>query len=89
VLKRSRPGPISIYHLPKVTTAFDIIHAFEIIVEPTKRIPQSVRDGYHEIPLREIAGMDDKLIHNYFGVNLSSGSCIEPNGNVSRMGCFT
>jgi len=28
-----------------------------------------VKDHYQEIPWREIAGMRDKLVHDYFGVN--------------------
>jgi uncharacterized protein with HEPN domain len=30
-----------------------------------------IRESYTEIPWREIAGTSDKLIHEYFGVNLS------------------
>ena len=33
-------------------------------------MPKDVRDRYPEIPWREMAGMRDKLIHEYFGVNL-------------------
>lgn len=71
--------------MSKVTTGFNIIHALEIIVEPTKRILQSVR-GVPEVPLGEIAGMGEKLIHDYFGVNLGRGFCMEPNSDVSQTG---
>lgn len=51
-------------------TVFAVICALEIIGEATKRIPQSVRDNYSKVPWREMAGMRDKLIHDYFDVNL-------------------
>jgi uncharacterized protein with HEPN domain len=51
-------------------TVFAVIRGLEIIGEATKRIPSSVRDLYSEVPWREMAGMRDKLTHDYFGVNL-------------------
>jgi uncharacterized protein with HEPN domain len=47
-----------------------VIRALEIIGEATKQVPQSVKDSYPEVPWRQMAGMRDKLIHDYFGVNL-------------------
>jgi uncharacterized protein with HEPN domain len=52
-------------------TAFAVIRALEIIGEAARKIPLDLRDSYPEIPWREIMGMRDKLIHEYFGVNLS------------------
>ena len=52
-------------------TIYAVIRALEIVGEATKKIPQKVKDDYKEIPWREIAGMRDKLIHDYFGVNLA------------------
>jgi uncharacterized protein with HEPN domain len=49
---------------------FAIIHALEIIGEAAKQVPVPVRDGYPDIPWRDIAGMRDRLIHGYFSVNL-------------------
>lgn len=51
-------------------TVYAVIRALEIIVEATKNIPEDVRSSYSEVPWREIAGMRDKLVHNYFGVDL-------------------
>lgn len=52
-------------------TILAVIRALEIIGEATKRIPGSIRDTYPEIPWRSMSGMRDKLVHDYFGVNLA------------------
>lgn len=46
------------------------MRALEIIGEATKNIPAEVRNQYPDIPWRSMAGMRDKLSHQYFGVNL-------------------
>jgi uncharacterized protein with HEPN domain len=51
-------------------TAFAVIRALEIISEATKNIPEPIREQYPEIPWKGCAGVRDKLIHAYFGVNL-------------------
>ena len=51
-------------------TVFAVIRAFEIIGEATKKISDEVRTKYPAVPWREMAGMRDKLVHDYFGINL-------------------
>ncbi|AEH51648.1 HepT-like ribonuclease domain-containing protein [Pseudothermotoga thermarum] len=51
-------------------TIFAVVRALEIIGEAVKHIPEDVRNTYPEIPWKDIAGMRDKLIHAYFGVNI-------------------
>jgi uncharacterized protein with HEPN domain len=51
-------------------TAFAVVRALEILGEAAKRIPQQVRDQYPGVPWRSMAGIRDKLIHDYTSVNL-------------------
>ena len=46
-----------------------VVRKLEIIGEATKRVPDEVRLSHPNIPWREMAGMRDKLIHFYFGVD--------------------
>ncbi len=42
---------------------------FEIIGEAVKHLPEDFRAKYPEVPFRQVAGMRDKLIHDYFGID--------------------
>jgi len=47
-----------------------VIRSIEVIGEATKNLPKSVRDRYPSIPWRRMAGMRNKMIHEYFGVDI-------------------
>lgn len=49
--------------------AYAVMLALEIIGEAAKQIPAAERKRYSQLPWREIAGMRDKIAHQYFGVN--------------------
>ncbi|MDA0738029.1 MAG: DUF86 domain-containing protein [Nitrospirae bacterium] len=50
-------------------TMYAVVRAFEIIGEAAKKIPPSVKKRHANVPWKLMAGMRDKLIHEYFGVN--------------------
>lgn len=47
-----------------------VIRELEVIGEAVKNIPEEVKKQYPNISWKQIAGMRDKLIHHYFGVDL-------------------
>jgi len=47
-----------------------LIRQIEIIGEATSLIEKSFKDKFQEIPWVDIKDMRNKLIHNYFGVNI-------------------
>jgi uncharacterized protein with HEPN domain len=49
-----------------------VIRQTEIIGEAVRRLSRSLRAKYSHIPWEDIAGMRDKLIHDYFGVDLET-----------------
>lgn len=45
------------------------VRSMEIIGEAAKKIPSDFKDRYSDIEWKRIAGMRDRLIHDYFGVD--------------------
>jgi len=56
--------------LSDLKTVYATRKALEIIGEAAKKIPASFKNKHKEIPWKEIAGMRDVLVHEYFGVDL-------------------
>ncbi len=51
-------------------TQDSVVRNLEIIGEASRKLSESARSASTEIPWRSMAGMRDRLIHHYAGVNL-------------------
>lgn len=51
-------------------TQYAVIRCIEIIGEATQKIPGSIRDKYPSVPWQKMSGMRNKLIHEYFGIDI-------------------
>lgn len=49
-----------------------VIRQIEIIGEATKNLSENTRSKNSKIPWKDLAGMRDKLIHGYFGVDIEA-----------------
>jgi uncharacterized protein with HEPN domain len=56
--------------LEDIKTQDATIRALEILGEASKDISSDLKIRFPEIPWKSVARQRDKLIHNYFGVNL-------------------
>lgn len=45
------------------------VRSIEVIGEATKNVSNEIRSKYSHIEWRSIAGMRDRLIHHYFGID--------------------
>jgi len=51
-------------------TSNAVVRSMEIIGEAAKNVPVILREKYNSVPWKKMAGMRDKLIHEYSGVDL-------------------
>jgi uncharacterized protein with HEPN domain len=51
-------------------TIYAVVRSIEVIGEATKKIPKTLKDKHPEIPWKKMAGMRDRLIHEYFGIDV-------------------
>jgi uncharacterized protein with HEPN domain len=53
-------------------TQYALIRAIELVGEAGTKVPSDIRGKFSEIPWREVSGMRNKLIHEYFSINLKA-----------------
>ena len=51
-------------------TVFAVVRAIEIIGEAARQIPESLKNKHTEVPWKEMAGIRNKIAHEYFGVDV-------------------
>ena len=52
-----------------IKTQDAVVRNLEIIGEATKGVTSDLKEKYPQVPWRKLAGVRDRLIHHYFGVN--------------------
>jgi len=55
--------------LQDIKTQDAVVRNLEIIGEAAKNVSGGLKREYSQIPWKELAGVRDRLIHHYFGVN--------------------
>jgi len=56
--------------LADLKTQDAVVRNLEIIGEATKNLSEEIRQQHIGIPWKSMAGVRDRLIHHYFGINL-------------------
>ena len=68
ILSYTAPGKQAFFVDPRTQDA--VIRNLEVVGEAVKNLSESLKACHATIPWKRIAGMRDKMIHEYFGVNL-------------------
>ena len=68
ILKYTSEGEAVFFNDPKTQDA--VVRNLEVMGEAVKNLSTEIRIKNPDIPWKQIAGMRDKVIHDYFGVNL-------------------
>lgn len=69
VLQYTESGRDAFFADPMVQDA--VVGNLEVVGEAAKRVSPSLQEQAPSVPWREMAGMRDKLVHDYFGVDLA------------------
>ena len=69
-IKRFMKGLTKEEFLGNKEKQYAVLRALEIIGEATKNLNKEIKAKHSKVHWRDIAGMRDKLIHEYFGVKL-------------------
>ncbi|HEX5309019.1 MAG TPA: DUF86 domain-containing protein [Solirubrobacteraceae bacterium] len=69
ILSYTREGREAFYADGKTRDA--VVRNIEIIGQAAKGVSDTTRELEPDVPWRQMAGMRDKLIHEYFGVDLA------------------
>jgi len=62
--------PMPYRGVPLIKTQDAIIRNIEILGEAAELLSKKAKEKYPNVPWKDIAGTREKLIHDYFGVNI-------------------
>jgi uncharacterized protein with HEPN domain len=69
VFSYTESGRFAFLESPMIQDA--VVRNLEVVGEAAKQVPDSLQERAPELSWREMAGMRDKLIHDYLGVDLN------------------